>query len=581
MKYIEAKEHLTKEGNDTTYRILNLLTDILYDAGQDKDESYYPDVIETQTDFDRSVFLLLKGYQHLYYHSTEIDAYNYFNQGYVLAKKNGYIALQKQFLLGLLELYHAEILQSNEQYSMYLDDFKELISDDVDRFLHLLYTSILRTKTINDIDKLSSSDLREISEFVSRTKTLNKNLLIRYDYEKAIYHGFDENYEAAKAYYAKVLTNVEYPFMKYMIFGSHLQLAKINTKLGNYEYAFKAVKAADAYIDKRDSLRSLFYICYYKANLYAKTKKYDSAYILQNKRIELGNQLQHRKNSLDISRMNILYETEKQKRLLLEEEKTSKKRGILLLGAIVLILFISIITILILKNQTKKQKLLELDRKMQKQKIEHLLKQQELLSIDAMIAGQEKERRRVAIELHDDLGSLMTTIKFYCESMLTNKKVSMNKVNELLDEAYTKIRKLAHTKNSGVLASQGLVPAIKKMALAMSQSDTIKFDVHIFGMENRMENSTELNVFRIIQELSANIMKHASASYVNIQLTQYEDILNIMVEDNGIGFEAAKMNEYEGIGLKSIEKKVEYMGGTFTIDSMLTKGTSIIIDIPL
>jgi signal transduction histidine kinase len=97
-----------------------------------------------------------------------------------------------------------------------------------------------------------------------------------------------------------------------------------------------------------------------------------------------------------------------------------------------------------------------------------------------------------------------------------------------------------------------------------------------------MENSLELTIFRIIQELITNIVKHAEATVGSIQFTKHEKSLNILIEDNGKGFKLSKIEtSSEGIGLYNIEKRIEYLEGNFTIDSTLGKGTSIIIDIPL
>ena len=151
-----------------------------------------------------------------------------------------------------------------------------------------------------------------------------------------------------------------------------------------------------------------------------------------------------------------------------------------------------------------------------------------------------------------------------------------------MEEAYQKIRGMAHSKNSGVMSDQGLLAAIQGMARTVSSSNALDLQVEDFGMGERLENSLELSIFRIIQELVANIIKHADASKAAIHITQHEESLNIIVEDNGQGFDRSHWNgKSPGMGLTNIEKKVEHLGGNFTIESMVGKGTSVIIDIPV
>ena len=141
---------------------------------------------------------------------------------------------------------------------------------------------------------------------------------------------------------------------------------------------------------------------------------------------------------------------------------------------------------------------------------------------------------------------------------------------------------MARSRNSGVMSNQGLLQAIKRMAKTITEAGALKVTVEDFGMGDRMENSLELSIFRMVQELVANAIKHSEASYVNIQLTQHEDNLNIIVEDNGKGFDWSRMDKsHSGIGLTNIEKRVEHLEGHFTVDSIIGKGTSILIDIPL
>ena len=155
-----------------------------------------------------------------------------------------------------------------------------------------------------------------------------------------------------------------------------------------------------------------------------------------------------------------------------------------------------------------------------------------------------------------------------------------DKTKKLLEDAYQEVRSMAHLKNSGVIAKNGLLPAVEKLATNASSKE-LHIEVSHFGLEGRLDSTLEITLFRIIQELVTNIIKHAKASEASISLTQREDVLSIIVEDNGIGFPANKMVEKNGMGLSSVETRVEHLEGTLEVDSQPLKGTSILIDIPL
>ena len=168
----------------------------------------------------------------------------------------------------------------------------------------------------------------------------------------------------------------------------------------------------------------------------------------------------------------------------------------------------------------------------------------------------------------------MATIKLHFDNAQISKKdPGLQSAQKLLEEAYKKVRGMAHSKNSGVMSDQGLLPAIQKMAEVISRTNTLQVTVEDFGMGDRLENSLELNIFRMVQELVANAIKHSGASKIGIQLTQHEELLNIIVEDNGKGFDRASLPKNQtGMGLTTVEKRVEHLEGNFTIDSVPGKG---------
>ncbi|KKN35232.1 hypothetical protein LCGC14_0785690 [marine sediment metagenome] len=278
------------------------------------------------------------------------------------------------------------------------------------------------------------------------------------------------------------------------------------------------------------------------------------------------------------------YEVEKKEN---ENLKLKQNKSWLIAGLSVLALLL-LLSYLAYKNQLSKKKIAEAGKKIEQQKVEKLLRDQELNGIDAMIEGQEKERQRIANDLHDNLGSLLATLKLHFQNFKIRKerleeqeKIMFEKTDTLIEEAYQKVRSMAHAKNAGVKSNEGLLPAIKNFASKASVVNQLIIDVEDHGMDQRLENSLEMTLFRIIQELITNVIKHAEATECTIHLTHHEDNINIMVEDNGIGFDTSKIKTEQGMGLHSIQKRIEILGGQVTIDSIFHKGTVFIIDIPL
>ena len=131
------------------------------------------------------------------------------------------------------------------------------------------------------------------------------------------------------------------------------------------------------------------------------------------------------------------------------------------------------------------------------------------------------------------------------------------------------------------MANQGLLPALKKFADDVSKSEKLKVAIQEFGLNERLDNSLEILLFRIIQELVANIIKHAEATQADIYLTQYSERINLMVEDNGNGFDTHQIVNKNGMGLVGIEKRVQNLDGNMEIESIKGKGTTVIINIPI
>jgi signal transduction histidine kinase len=244
-----------------------------------------------------------------------------------------------------------------------------------------------------------------------------------------------------------------------------------------------------------------------------------------------------------------------------------------------------LIGVFIYKNQDKKRRIAKQEMELEKQRADNLMKNQELATIDAMIAGQEKERKKLAEDLHDDLGSSLTTIRLYFDNLKDHFKPGTsseiyNRTDKLLEDTYATIRGMSHSRHNGVLASKGLIPSLQTLAENITNSGKIKVNIFHHGMDRKLENSLELNIFRMLQELLSNVVKHAGATEASINIVGSKNTIDLMVEDNGKGFVPDSSKKATGMGLYSIETRVEEMDGTFDIDSNSGHGTTITIEIP-
>lgn len=249
---------------------------------------------------------------------------------------------------------------------------------------------------------------------------------------------------------------------------------------------------------------------------------------------------------------------------------------------------VSIFAFLIYRNTKQKQRKAEKERQQEIEEKEKLLKDLEVSAIDAMVRGQEKERERLASDLHDNVGATIAAAKLQFNYLIKhqNDKAAseelIKKTSSLLEDAYVEIRSMAHLKNSGVMAKNGLLPAIKKLSHNASGTNGLQFKVKSHGLEQRLDNALEISIFRIIQELITNIIKHADATKSTIHLTNHQDSLNIIVEDDGKGFNPSQISKNKkGMGISSIDKRVAHLNGKLIIESKKNRGTTVIIDVPL
>lgn len=313
------------------------------------------------------------------------------------------------------------------------------------------------------------------------------------------------------------------------------------------------------------------------ANYYNKKGDNNKSYSLLNESITLKDSLISEESVKQINRLNAIYEKSKTEqkilKLSLENEKKTTTNQILI-GASIGLLLIILLTYNNFKNKQKLQNL----------KISKLEKDRQLLSIDAMLKGQEEERSRIAKDLHDGLGGLLSGTKLSFTTMKDNLILTPENTEKfdnslnMLDKTMNDLRKIAHNLMPESLVKFGLDEALKDFCNSIQSGTNTTIKYQKIGIYKKLNNTYQTFIYRIIQELVNNALKHSQAKEILVQLAIHKDNIHITVEDDGIGYNKNSVGFKKGIGLANIEYRVNYLNGIIDTVSSPNNGTSVNIE---
>jgi two-component system, NarL family, sensor kinase len=318
----------------------------------------------------------------------------------------------------------------------------------------------------------------------------------------------------------------------------------------------------------------------------------DSALFYFEMHVQLKDSLLGLEKIKNINELQEKYNKEKRESeiaTLKEMDELNRKRGMLLIALSTLLACLLMLTFIIFRQRARNAKVVaEKNEQLYRKKINEIIKEQELKSISSIMEGQESERKRIAEDLHDRLGSMLATIKLHfnaIESKMEHIELKSleqyNRANKLLDEVCDEVRKIAHNMESGVLVNFGLAHAITDLKEALEHTSDLRIQVNTFGMNRRLGMDIEINLYRIIQELLSNVIRHSGAKEVNIDLNCGAEQLTVMVSDNGRGYDPQVQKDKQGMGLRNIQSRVSKLTGKYFVDSGMGNGTTVIIEIPL
>lgn len=210
------------------------------------------------------------------------------------------------------------------------------------------------------------------------------------------------------------------------------------------------------------------------------------------------------------------------------------------------------------------------------------INRQQKEQIQEIISAQEKERGRIARELHDgvmqEIGSVIMRLRAFSGKSKTHENEEIRLIEESLENSNRYLRNVSHQMMPRALEELGIVPATKQMIESAFKYTAIEHSFESFNIDNRPTKEIEVTIYRIIQELINNVIKHSQAKKVVVQIYQVAESLMIIFEDDGIGFDKSKLNE--GMGLRNIKSRLELVLGCIEHQSSPHLGTLVTIRVP-
>lgn len=390
------------------------------------------------------------------------------------------------------------------------------------------------TKSMNEAIRIGSS-----------FQVATTSNMIGFCYEKL------QNYSAARKYLLKALPIANEGNFQRVKLEILQELVKVEEKTNNISRAYEYLKQSTALNDSLNASESKKIIAEIENKYQAAEKEKDILQLKKDKQIQA---------------------------LSLKQKSTL---NYFLIGSVAVILMIGLLGF---RNFRQRQLFSRQQVELQQQRIRELEKDRQLVAVDSMIKGQEDERSRLAKDLHDGLGGLLSGVKYSLSNMKDNLIITPDNMAvferslDMLDTSIKELRRVAHNMMPEMLTKFGLDEALKEYCNTINATGLLSVKFQSLGMDSRLDKSVEIIVFRIVQELLNNILKHAVATEAFVQLIRQETRLNMVVEDNGKGMDIGLTETSKGAGWVNIRSRVDYLKGQLDIHSELGKGTLINIE---
>lgn len=390
-----------------------------------------------------------------------------------------------------------------------------------------------------------------------------------------------KNWDQANRWYKEALLHFDSLHHTTGIAEASFNLGAVATQLKQYPAAIAYYNSSLKASSDGQSPDHQEWIYRHLADAYYQTGEFKLAYLNAVKNSDVKDSTLSLNIEKAIADLKEKYETEKKEHALAIEQarttrlslvNTNQMRLIYLLAAVAII--ISVMGYFMISNMRRKQKLAAELADLKEKEKQQMIQEQALRSNIAMLEGQQAERQRIARDLHDRLGSTLTSVRRFMKSPDYNSKIDV-----MLDEAIDDVRRISHDLSDGILQKYGLAEALEDLKDTVAAGGMMNVSLHQPKDMGIVPASIAAETYYIVRELVNNAVKHSNASDLSIQLMREEQLLYLTVEDNGKGFDTTAFNK--GIGLANIETRAFKINATFTMESYPGKGTCIYFTIPL
>ena len=348
-----------------------------------------------------------------------------------------------------------------------------------------------------------------------------------------------------------------------------------------YDDALMYYEEALVYAEEIGSLQLLRDVYEGLTQAHVAKENYPQAYEYQSQHQNLKDSILNIETNELIAELRTQYETEKKEQeiqnqqLIIEEQQ---RRNKLQLTVFVISVVFIILLAGLLYNRYKLRQEAEMERTMA---------EEQKVRFRAVIEAQELERKRIAQELHDGLGQLLSTARLNVASLEDeaakfddDDSRAWDNSLELIDEAVSEVRAISHNMMPSALIRLGLVPALREQIRKINSAGHVQVNLKTEGIEGRLGEEIEIALYRIIQEVLNNTIKHAEADEITVFLEKRPNGLHLSIADNGKGMDQTAIMQSKGIGWSNIFSRVELLNGDIRLNSSPGAGTEVQVQVP-